>query len=569
MARCQQLRKILGLCVVPLLMLAGATGCQADDPPPPSPVVQAANQAPTCSGDNADRRFAYADERERAHDLASARAALEGLLANCNEGVRTRALEWLLRLPRVAQPAPPSVPNPLTVNLSCPGAEFWDQRFEYVEAFSKSGDVAAALTLLQSALGDCDASVRQKAAERLKQLPSPPPTAACPAFEVWNQRFIYVDKLAVSDTPGARNVLIGGLADCNPEVREKALKLILPLISPAPPSPSPSPSPPYCALPETWSERLAYADKLQGWGDVATARTVLTAALADCNAKIRGQALNRLAALIPPPVATCPGWTIWRQRFEYSLRLKNSGDIVDARALLTPALADCDDEVRRAAFEALDKMVDGEPRPVAFWRGLRAQTGGWFDTLGKALVLLLVALLVLLICRALSLTIYRKQLLVQPLNVAGDGFDGARFVALATHVSLLMDAMRWTGAPGQNAWRANLAPGNATELAAQVSVAEAFAGDSAGKVIAALASVIKQPRYLCSGTVYISQNQAQILIQLNRRSFFWPHLLMVDHWEEACSAGQVMDRLKQLAYLMLHAAAHSITGDGIAGNTGE
>jgi hypothetical protein len=44
---------------------------------------------------------------------------------------------------------------------------------------------------------------------------------------------------------------------------------------------------------------------------------------------------------------------------------------------------------------------------------------------------------------------------------------------------------------------------------------------------------------------------------------------MVDHWEEACSAAQVMDRLKQLAYLMLHAAAHSITGDGIAGNTGE
>jgi hypothetical protein len=99
MARCQQLRKILGLCVVPLLMLAGATGCQADDPPPPSPVVQ----APACpGGDNADQRFAYAAERERAHDLASARAALEGLLANCNEGVRTRALEWLLRLPRGA-----------------------------------------------------------------------------------------------------------------------------------------------------------------------------------------------------------------------------------------------------------------------------------------------------------------------------------------------------------------------------------------------------------------------------------------------------------------------------------
>jgi HEAT repeat protein len=209
-----------------MLLLASVASCEANQPPPKlADDSPASPPTPICiSTGDAYQRFIYVAEREHAHDIASARAALESLLASCDASVRTKALEWLLHLPRVPQPLFPPAPNPLAVMLICPGPAVWDQRFEYERAFSDAGDTAAALTLLQSALDDCDASVRQKAAERLKLLPSPPLTTDCPERNAWAERFSYSDLLKEwKQFDAARTVLIGALADCNLKVRGDAL----------------------------------------------------------------------------------------------------------------------------------------------------------------------------------------------------------------------------------------------------------------------------------------------------------------------------------------------------------
>ena len=271
---------------------------------------------------------------------------------------------------------------------------------------------------------------------------------------------------------------------------------------------------------------------------------------------------------LPPPrsaAATCLGQAVWQQRFDYAIRLKISGDTTSARQVLVPALADCDAKVRGAALGSLKKITDAWSSILQTWRDIRGQLGAITAITIKTITVLILAFIAIGFCRLISLFIYRKQLLVQPLNVSGDGISGQSFVYVTNHVSLMMDTMRWNGAPGQSAWRANLSAGNATELAAQVSVAEAFVGDGAGRIIAALVTVVKQPRFLCSGTVYISNGRAQTLLQLYRRSYYWPRLLLMRHWQDSCPSADLMDHLKQLSYEVLLAAAISITGDGIVG----
>jgi hypothetical protein len=168
----------------------------------------------------------------------------------------------------------------------------------------------------------------------------------------------------------------------------------------------------------------------------------------------------------------------------------------------------------------------------------------------------------------LSLFFNRRKVWVDALNVSGDGFKGDAFIAIVSHISLLMDEMEWVADPekqfGMEAPRPTrplVATADITrDAGAAMSAAQAIAGDTAGKIMTVLMGVLKQPRYRCLGTVSVGPVEAQIVILLHRRRllqrwkilpFWWPWLEVVGHWQLSVSLGQLPAYLRQVAFELL------------------
>ena len=285
---CHRLLRTFARYAVALTLLLAVFGCRPNsawskDLSTSTPVDP--THACITAGD-ARARFSFAEEREQAGDIATARAVLQSLL----DRLRPRCPGCSAATSRTAasaeaqSPSTGPVADPAT--SACPDVSTWDQRFAIENGFENAGNVAAARGILATALADCNAGVRKIAQDRLAVLKEPPPPGKephdhagpfCPDRSVWNQWFDYADKLAGwKDPPGAWALLIAGLDNCNADVRVDVQKRLINLGNPIdflkPPAASTTPAP-NCKHLADWDERLAYAQKLTEAGDEAGART--------------------------------------------------------------------------------------------------------------------------------------------------------------------------------------------------------------------------------------------------------------------------------------------------------
>jgi hypothetical protein len=508
--RSQQWRKLRAAAAMALIVgTTGAWGLLPALSEAASADTASAPAVPTCSDPNfTEQQLAYATAREKAHDYATARAIFERLIGDCHADTRRQALEFLLRLPstarRTSSPAQPPSPSPIVVveRWACPDPATWEQRFLYVGYLREAKETAAARAVLESALGDCNPEVRQRAADGLKNLRVPPPPpgepAKCPDFSIWKERFEYATDLEKrSELDAARTVLAAGLLDCNNEVRAEAVK------------------------------RLVAQEK----------RPALTG-----------------------PEAKCPGERVWTARIDHAKKLIKESDIAAARAALIPALADCDASVRKSALENIYGTYE-RPWYQRAWDSLNQKFSEAGDTVAKALaaalaaVLLLMAiLLIVLPCAAMY---NRKRLRIEPLSVYGVGFDGKYFVEIARAIAAEMEEMRDVNPTGVASNRGTLIAAEAGGLDNMVSAAGALAGDSASKLLTALFALFDRPRYRSTGTVRLPlAGQVDVMVQIRKGR------RVIGNWQRSSAPADLIEDLKDLAYLVLLTRSRAITPRG-------
>jgi hypothetical protein len=455
------------------------------------------------------------------------------------------------------------------VITTCPGPAAWEDRFAYAAGLVKAREFNAARTVLERGLADCDLGVRRHALDSLTQLPhnpqqmpGPGATAAttCPGSALWEERFGYAARLVKArEFNAARTVLERGLTDCGLGVRRHALESLTELpYDPQQPPEGGATAATTCPGSAVWEERFGYAAGLVKAREFNAARTVLERGLADCDLDVRRHALDSLTQLPYDPqqppgggvtVATkCPGLAVWEQRFGYAAGLAKADEFKAARTVLERGLADCDLDVRRHVFSALKEAIDAESLlswPMT-WRYLKSRTGDGGDLVVKGLIGVLFAALILFILGRTTRFFNRKNISVVPLTVIGGDYDGQHFVAITLAMHFRMVRQIRAALPGQSPAAPRMILDEAANEIAS-SAAESLAGESAGKLAAALWSVITRPCYRCTGSVHLSGRRSHILLRVERRE----HVL--ECWERSSIPTRLSEDLKDLAFLALQA----------------
>jgi hypothetical protein len=171
----------------------------------------------------------------------------------------------------------------------------------------------------------------------------------------------------------------------------------------------------------------------------------------------------------------------------------------------------------------------------------------------KAVVIALVAIFLGWVVSVFAFFLNRRTISVRPLTVSnGDGFDGQHFVAIAIHTHHRMRGLNVSGAalPGVSAAAPRMMMDNATSAASDVVAG--LASEQAGKVMAALLSIIRRPRYICCGSIHFGVRQAHIVVRLERGD------QVVEVWERSLPASRLVEDLKDLTFLALQAASSKI-----------
>jgi hypothetical protein len=376
-------------------------------------------------------------------------------------------------------------------------------------------------------------------------------------------------------------VLLPGLSDCNPTVRQDALTKIK-LLAPQPPAPE-------CKdTKDQWQPRFEYAQSLSDWGSFASARLLLAGGLSSCAQEVRAEAKLQLDLLNNHPTPPdCVGLPAWEPVINAAQNLIDNKQMANARALLLPAIASCDLGVREKALAAYQLARDENPGPppvdgkckkqlpqptpgllYAIWQFVSPVISPVASTAKDTAIPISIVYIAIILFIIISIYCNRKELLIKPLNVvAGGPFDGKEFVVIATHISLQMDEINRLGAPELASGRASLATGDLAEATHQATgVAEAFGGDTASKLMDIAIGIIKQPRFIATGSINFGGRQVQVLIQLRKRTFvrrvplvpFLTEDRVIQHWERTVNLKNLRSVLPQLAYEMLLAAADAI-----------
>jgi len=503
---------------------------------------------------------------------------LTGIVCGCQPGDTNR----LTQQTQVALQCPTPQVNvspvinvpPATVRLLCPELRLcperpacrddltqWKERFDGSEDLQKNGDFAGARDVLIPGLWSCDRDVRSEVEHHLAGLI--PPTG-CPGPAVWKERFERADALrARHDDAAVCALLLPALGDCDASVRLQALNA-LPASCPAAPSVcrGKDPTPLNLGL----LLKLILTERIEEW------RAFVQVALRGCDTKMCQKALVIFngSAPAPPP----PKKSFWSRliddlgdAFELVFKVLLGASIALALApLLLRVLA-----IWPLALVDVAKRTFDRPRP--FRDTIRAVVDSWRGTIARFWRHPATSLRGA--CGALVRALRPRRMSIDPLIVSGQGFDGSRFVTIVRSIDYRLAALhqleqdvatrlRFGGTAGAaNVTAADLrlltddAPDHGDLLSA---LAETLAGDSAGKLAAALVKFIFRPYYRCTGALSIDHGRTEILVTVRagRR--------LIASWRNSSTPDELFADLEECALAILQQTRNHLRGrdDGLA-----
>jgi hypothetical protein len=251
----------------------------------------------------------------------------------------------------------------------------------------------------------------------------------------------------------------------------------------------------------------------------------------------------------------------WDERLAYAQKLTEAGDEAGARTALSPALADCDPDLRAEA----EALLEGTFNRPGFWERVRDAVSDDRNIAIKAIVGILGAGALYLAGLSLRNALNRKRLGINPLAVTGLGFSGAQFVDIVSDMFFRADRLdrlqrgirrnlrETTDTPVVTVGMARLTLDRTPKVVdAMTTAAEAISGD-AGKLATIMLKLIKEPCYQCSGSLSISGNDVYILIRLERRG------RIIERWEKTnLTMPTLIGDLQDLALLILQTAAQDM-----------
>jgi hypothetical protein len=267
-----------------------------------------------------------------------------------------------------------------------------------------------------------------------------------------------------------------------------------------------------------------------------------------------GAVVERVAAQ-----SACPAPSIWDERFQYADELARSENFTKAKSVLEAALNDCDASVRQRALVMLAAIAaeeDPEEWRSKLWRWLRTRLSESIEIAVKgALVLFVGSVIIGLVVGAVSKVARycnRNRIIIRPLTMSGGGdFDGQHFVAIAAAMHHKMRALRRGAAlPAVSRAGPRMVMERVTSAVAEAVVAAA--SDKAGKLGEALTRIFERPEYICYGSAHCAGRSISIVVRLERGD------QIVAVWEKSSSPGRLIEDLKDLTFLVLQAAMAEI-----------
>lgn len=248
----------------------------------------------------------------------------------------------------------------------------------------------------------------------------------------------------------------------------------------------------------------------------------------------------------PAPVTIdvrCREYSAWIERFHYADDLARTNHLDEAREILEPGLKDHCPAIRSQALHALRSLVadDGIPKtwPIAYWKLLKPR----IEDLESVLVWLVPLLVILGLVLLVSRKSMRRSMAVQALTVSnGAGFDGHHFVAIALDTSfragLLGKGLGGVPASSPTAPRMILDQNTLTE-----DLVGVLPDAPTKRFLIAVSTILRRPRYVCSGSVHFIGRSSHIIVQLQKGG------RVLGSWERFSPAPRLIEDLRDLYYL--------------------